>query len=71
MIREAPVPGVNAIAAPILDADGAITAAITLIGTVNRLPVARNGNPVLARILEVTRALSAALAGRPAHEREH
>lgn len=58
MIREAPVPGVNAIAAPVLDADGAIRAAVTLIGSVGRLSVDDADSIALARLLEVTRALS-------------
>ncbi|MGX1309483.1 DNA-binding IclR family transcriptional regulator [Amorphus suaedae] len=58
--REAPVPGVNALAAPILDADGDIAAAITLIGSVGRLSVATKDNPALDRLLEVSRGLSAA-----------
>lgn len=74
MIHEAPVPGVNALAVPILDADGAITAAITLIGSVSRLSVTPTDNPALERLLEAGRALSAGgrtAAARPARRREH
>lgn len=65
MIREAPVPGVNAIAAPILDRAGTIRGAITLIGSVGRLPVDDPANPALVRLLEVTGILSNACGEAP------
>ena len=64
--REAPVPGVNALAAPILDVEGDIAAAITLIGSVGRLSVSTKANTALDRLLEVCRALSVAGARAPA-----
>ena len=62
LVREAPVPGVNALAAPVFAADGAVFAVLTLIGTSTRLPVSTVNNPVLSRVLTAARALTAAMA---------
>lgn len=62
LIEEAPVPGVNALAAPVFAANGAVFAVLTLIGTSKRLPVTAVNNPVLSRVLAAARTLTAAMS---------
>lgn len=51
--HEAPVPAVNAVAAPVFDEDGQLAAVLTLIGSLDRLPLADARDPALVRLLEV------------------
>lgn len=55
---ESPVPGVNAIAAPVLDEHGEAEAVITLIGSAGRLPLTLTSNRILSRLAEAAGALS-------------
>lgn len=52
-----PVPGVNAISAPVFDSTGQIQLALTLIGPAAALPL-EAGNPFVLRLMEATRQLS-------------
>jgi DNA-binding IclR family transcriptional regulator len=56
-IDSRPVPGVNAISAPVFDSSGQMQLALTLIGPAAVLPVDAN-SPFIAQLLDVTRQLS-------------
>lgn len=47
--REMPIPGINAVSAPVMDRQGALALAVTLIGTAASLPVTP-GAPIIHRL---------------------
>ena len=55
-----PIPGVNAVSAPVFDHTGQMQLAVTLIGPADAVDVARNG-PHARRLLDVTAQLSSQL----------
>jgi len=59
-VNERPVPGVNAISAPVFDSTGQMQLALTLIGASPSLPV-DDGSPFIAPLLNTTQQLSSQL----------
>ncbi|MBL6431132.1 MAG: IclR family transcriptional regulator [Alphaproteobacteria bacterium] len=55
--RDAPIPGVSAIAAPVFDHTGTIQLAVTIIGPTNYIDLSRDG-ATLERLISFTKALS-------------
>ena len=64
-IAERPVPGVNAISAPVFDSTGQMQLALTLIGPSPSLPVG-DTSPFIAQLLGTTQMLSTQLGWTPA-----
>ncbi len=58
--RDAPIPGVSAIAAPVFDHTGTIQLAVTIIGPTNYIDLSRDG-ATLDRLITFTKALSSDL----------
>ncbi|SDU32103.1 IclR family transcriptional regulator [Stappia sp. ES.058] len=58
--RDAPIPGVSAIAAPVFDHTGTIQLAVTIIGPTNYIDLSKDG-ATLSRLLVFTKALSSDL----------
>lgn len=64
-----PIPGVNAIAAPVFDYTGQLQLAVTVIGLAPLVEISA-GSPLVRRLLEFTSSLSAELGFFPAGEGE-
>jgi len=62
--RDAPIPGVSAIAAPVFDHTGIIQLSVTVIGPTNYIDLAEDG-PCLKRLIEFTSDLSRDLGHIP------
>ena len=61
---DAPSPGISSLSAPVLDADGRLCLALTVIGSTGAIDVAADGATARA-LLTVTRDISAELAAAP------
>lgn len=60
-----PIPGINAVSAPVFDAGGSLGIVATLIGPSLELPVGE-GAPCVERLLQATRSLTQGPAAEPA-----
>lgn len=58
---DAPSPGISSLSAPVLDADGALSLALTVIGSTGSIDVAADG-PIARALLATARDISAELA---------
>jgi DNA-binding IclR family transcriptional regulator len=63
--RDAPIPGINALAAPVFGEGGSLACVVTLVGRMERLPLT-DEDPALAGFLEAVRTLRATSGGKPA-----